>query len=509
MEGSSLSLVQPDGGRQLVIPLVREVTYRSRLIIFLDTRLLEDQLPVETQVHLVARRLLQGGTTAVSFLARIPFIPLSLKFAGDNHVYGGFLAYGACASFGYLVAFSSLEIIDEQMRPMTREERFLLESRVGPCLKKTFFISSIVLGTITQIPFAFIAYKYNEPSTINPGGVLAPIFIVLVDSWVSTYSAYMGMRSLRDRQSLTDYEKGLVHIRSQMQSFIDTNRELLALIDREEQSTFVETFNSIQALECEEDRVKQLYIHLSTRVSDKAYVPSCLTTCLNYFFFGYGGLCALTNIGALGYIAWYGMDQLANTLGLNVTVTTLYVGTALYLNTTAIPHTAVKLFNLARSIFTCSYRPTLADSLTPKLSFVSKGLGLVTTALAYGTAMQLSRDYFNEEEWLEIYMSITLTSATTCLVSMAILSITDSLLEKKVERYGTEDEKQLMIIHQKMKIFSQMLQRSPLFETASLLKILPAEVFASLTEHTAITLDNLTAYIQAQVQATERAPLIQ
>ena len=119
------------------------------------------------------------------------------------------------------------------MRPMSQEERFLLESRLGPCLKKTLFITSVLLGMGTQIPFAFIAYKYNDPSPVNPDGLVLPIFVVLVDSWVSTYSAYMGMRSLRERQSLTDYEKGLVQIRSEMQSLIDTNRELLALIDRE------------------------------------------------------------------------------------------------------------------------------------------------------------------------------------------------------------------------------------------------------------------------------------
>ena len=99
----------------------------------------------------------------------------------------------------------------------------------------------------------------------------------------------------------------------------------------------------------------------------------------------YGYLCAGCNIGTLAYIAWLGTDELSNeAIAADITVTATYVGSYLYLNATAIPETASRIFNLFKDLFTCSYQPTFPDQFTPKLSFTLKGLGLVTAALTMG-----------------------------------------------------------------------------------------------------------------------------
>ena len=469
---------------------------RSNIALFVDRSIIQNLATQESRGHLIARRILQGTSVTVSFAARIPFIEVNLKLGGDNKIYGGFLAYGACTSFGYLVSYSLLEIIDTQMRPLTREEKILTESRMSLTLKKAFFVGATALGVITQVPFAFIALKYNEPSAFNPHGFLMPIMVIAIDSWVSTYSGYMGLKTLRERQNLTTYERDLLKVRGKMYALIEANRQLLALAGKEARLDFVRSYNRIKKIDESPQRINALYTLFTDRIINQTLEPSPCAKRIDNIVKAYGYLCAFCNIGSLGYISWVGTDKLANNLGLNVTITALYVGTALYLNTTAIPQTAVTLFKLFKSLFTYSYQPTLSDQLTPKLSFTLKALGLITAALSYGMAIEVSKDYYKSQEGLEVFMEVTLTSATIFLVSMAILSITDQLLETKIEHFGSEEEKSLIKIHKKMKHFSSVLSSSPLIEVACFLKVLPEIAVQQLISDTEITLTNLEHYLE-------------
>lgn len=483
----------------------------SKIALFVDKSLIQEIKVHEGRIHLVARRALQVTSVVAGFGGRIPFIEMNLDLAGDNKVYGGVLAYGTCASFGYLVSYSLLEIVDSQMKPLSHEERALMESRTSPTLKKVFFVTSTILGFGTQIPFAYIAYKYNEPSTLNPDGLLMPIMVFAIDSWVSVYSGYMGLKTLREKQSLTAYEKELSAARGKMYGLIEANRQLLTVVGKETRNDFIASYESIQTLDDAPDRLAALYTLFTRRISDQTFDPPKYAKYIDYTVKAYGYLCSACNIGTLGYIAWLGTDELTDNIYANITVTSLYVGTALYLNATAIPETAVTLFNLFKNIFTCNYQPTLSDQLTPKLSFSLKALGLVTAALSYGPSIELSKDYYGSHEELEVFMEITLSCATTFLVSMAILAITDQILEYKIEKMGNEEEKSIMKIHKKMKNFSSILASSPLIEIALFLRALPQETVNQLIEHTDITISNLESYIADHMivsDTNERNPLI-
>ncbi|MGE0831252.1 MAG: hypothetical protein AB7N99_01165 [Simkaniaceae bacterium] len=480
---------------------------KSNIACFMDNYLILEIKTKEGSVHLVARRVLQGMSVVAGFLGRIPFIKMNLELGGDHKVYGGFLAYGTCASFGYLVSYSLLEIINSLMAPLSEEERVLVESRINATLKKAFFVAATILGFASQIPFVYIAYKYNEPSTLNPNNLVMPTMVFAIDSWVSVYSAQMGMITLRERQSLTAYEKQLTQLRGKMYALIEQNRSLLAFIGEDTQKDFVSAYDAITRIDNASDRVKALYDLFISKVSNYSLEPPAYTKYVDGVVKAYGYLCAACNIGTLAYIAWTGMDELAGSIWGDSIITGLYVGSALYLNTTAIPQTAVKLFNLFKSIFICGYQPTLADHLTPKLSFTLKALGLATAALSYGPAVKLSKDYFGFNDGLEIFMEITLSCAVIFLVSMAILAITDKILEYKVEKMGSDNEKALMAIHQKMKHFSSVLSSSPLLEVAIFLKILPEETIENLIQNTDISLANLENYIEQHL-TTEYTALI-
>ncbi|MDN3508496.1 MAG: hypothetical protein P0S93_00440 [Candidatus Neptunochlamydia sp.] len=244
----------------------------------------------------------------------------------------------------------------------------------------------------------------------------------------------MGLKTLRERESLTDYEKQLSGVRKEMHALIEGNRQLLAMVEKETRNNFIASYERIKRIDTAPDRMKELDTLFTRRISDRTFNPPKHAKYIDYTVKTYGYLCAACNIGTLRYIAWLGTDELTDNIYADITVTSLYVGTALHLNATAIPETAVILFNLFKDLFTCSYQPTLSDQLTPKLSFSLKALGLATAALSYGPAVQLSRDYYGSHEGLEIFMEVTLSCATTFLVSMAILSITDQVLEYKIDK---------------------------------------------------------------------------
>lgn len=494
----------------------------SNIAIFIDTRLLQEIDAPEGKVHFVARKTLQGGCVITGFASRIPFIEMNIQAGGSNKVYGAVLAYGNCTSFGYLVAYSFLEIINSQMDPMTSREKLLKESRLSPCVKKTIFISSTILGFVSQIPFAYMAYRYNDSndnnnctssgfnSTNAPGDgapdTLAITMAALVfafDSWVYVNSAYQGMKALRERQAYTAYERELSHARQRMHSLVDENIELLSMVSNENRRTLTEAYARIKKLDQASNRIEALHSLFTSRITDLTIDPPAYAKYLNWTMKGWGYVCALSNLGALSYMAWLGTEQLCDLMGVEITVTAIYVGTALYLNKTAIPETAVKLFNIVKNIFTCGYRPTISDQLTPKLSFCLKGIGLATAALSYGPGVQLSRDYFCFNDGFEVFMEISLSCATIFLVSMAVLDITDKALENKIARYGSEDEKQIIQLYKDMKVFSNTLKKSPLIDLAQYLKILPEGIFNQIVEGTDITLENLEAYIQTNKRPIE------
>lgn len=480
--------------------------HTSRLVIFIDRTLVQGVSATETTCHLVGRRILQGVSVTASFVGRIPFIPLSLTYAGSNAVYGGFLAYGSTASFGSLVAYSFLKIIDSQMRPLTPEEHYLLHARIGPTAKKIILVCGLILGVGTQVPFAILAYKYNEASTLNPGRYLMPAMVIVIDSWVSTFSGYMGLRAIGEKRARTSYEKDLDAIRGKMLGFIGENQELFTIADRHTQLGFVEAYQRIRTVHESSDRVNEFYTLCTRRISHINLAPPTWARVADTIIRGYGYLCAACNIGTMGYVAYLG----TKVVGLNVVVTVLYCGTALYLNTTAIPETASKLFNLAKSLFTCSYRPTIGDQLSPKLSFVLKALTLATAGLSYGMAMQVSEDYYEDHEWLKISMEVALTSATTFLVSMAMLTIADDIVETKVEKLGSEEEKQILEVYQKMRHFQTVLSASPFLDLAIKLRAIPADALAVLIENTEITIENLDQYIRTHLpQYSAATPLLE
>lgn len=485
---------------QLTLPggTDRDTLYSESLLArFADKTILRGIAPRETRCHLIARRTLQGGGTAVGFLGRAPLIEMNLQLAAPNVAYGIALSAGSCTSFGYLVAFAFLEIIEDQLRPKTEEERALVESRLSSAAKRTYFVGALVLGFGSQVPFAWLSYKYNPASSWNPHRLGMPIMTLAIDSWVSVYSAQRGLRELHARCTLPEALEGLSQVRGNMHALVEENMNLLTLVTDAERSGFLAAYQALRSIEDAPDRAARLYELFATRLSDHTHKPPPYAARLAAIVKAYGYLCSACNIGTLGYVAWSGSDDLTGAVAANIFFTGLYVGTALYLNLKVIPTTAAGLFHKIRSLFTCSYVPTMADRLTPALSFCLKAINMVLVSLSFGMAVKISKDYYGFSDPLEIFMEITLSSATIFLMSMAVLNITDRLLEEKVLHFGTDEEKLLMELYQKMRHLSSVIARSPVLEVARYFNLCSSAMQQQLLQNTRLTTETIRLLLDA------------
>ena len=387
---------------------------RGRIVLFMDQRIVKNIPPEESQLHFLFRRALQVGVVVGGFVGRLPFIQMNLDLGGENKVYGGALAVGSCISFGYLISYAFLEMIDSQLGPLYEEEKGFVEGRFSPTLKKIFFSVSTILGFGAQIPFAYIAFQHNPPSAFNPKKLTMSIMVLMLDSSITTYSPYKGLECLKKQELLTNQESKLVGLREKICGFIQTNLELFTSLDQDFRKAFLISYNIIQTTRIDEGhRVGAIYELFTQHVAEQNRDSFKCDECLDFLVKTCAYICSACNIGTLGYVAWQGTDALMGNIYANVGFTGLYVRIALYLNVKAIPETAVSLFRSFRNLLTCRYQSTLASQLTPKLTLFLNSLVLTSAALSYGPAIQLSEDYYGFEECLKMFMEIVLSLGVT------------------------------------------------------------------------------------------------
>ncbi|KKM64902.1 hypothetical protein LCGC14_1496740 [marine sediment metagenome] len=94
------------------------------------------------------------------------------------------------------------------------------------------------------------------------------------------------------------------------------------------------------------------------------------------------------------------------------------------------------------------------------------------------------------------YMKIVSTMAIVLLVSTAMLDVIDGTVEKKINKLGTKEEKEILEIDKKMKRLINVIDKSPLIEFLKFVKIIPEETLNEILEKCNVTQSELDHYIQ-------------
>ena len=474
------------------LTLSRESESLPPIILYVQRRMIDGIPPEESRIHCVFRRSLQTTSVIAATGSRYPFIAINLKLGGDIIPYAVALTYGNLTSFAGLVAWSFLNMIDEYTEPMGEEERLLRRKKVN-CTNTVILVSSIGVGVLSQVPFAYLAYVYNNN---NP---IMPLIMFATDSWFPIYSTNLSLRALAEMPSLKKFDQNLVSTRKKIIKLIEDNRQLLAT-DKEGRMDYL---NALERIKNPAEYIGKLS---KRRIEHDAQSSLCLTVAQQTV--NLTGL-ALTasHMILIAYMSYEGAKLISDNPVADITTAGLVVGANLYLERLSIPRTAVRVFNMIKDALLCSCKPTLSDQFAPKLSFCLKAATLATAALSYGPSVQVSRDYFDGP--FSYYMQVAVSCAAILLVSTALLDISDRIVEGYVVRRGSEEAKQIMDLNRKMQRFCRLLKESHLLEYARFLKALPQELFDNLIEDTEITLENLGEYIAEHLDPdSEESPFL-
>ncbi len=157
---------------------------------YIGSRVIEEKLPEEKARSSCVRKSLIVTSFVAAIFARISYVPLALRDSSSKE-YGWFLATSMCVSFSILVFECFLNILQDIMSPMTKEEKVLKASTIPTSKKTAILVAAVIAGVVAQVPFAQIASKYNKPSNLNPDNAVAPAMLLGVDSNVTIYFAYL------------------------------------------------------------------------------------------------------------------------------------------------------------------------------------------------------------------------------------------------------------------------------------------------------------------------------
>lgn len=470
----------------------------SLIDLVIRDRLVNHCSPRESRTNFVARRALQGVGMCAASLGRVPFISMNLLLAKGDPLLGGLLAFCNSFSDAALITWSMFGMINEGMAPKTPEEQKLLEAHLSKKTSRSLRVLAIVTAVISQGPFAYLAYVYNNN---NP---LMPVIIFAVDSWVPARSLTLSFTDILERKSCTIFEKQLQQMRANTLGLVQRNQfEFISNPDCRER--YLDALRELQESEEAVEYSKE-YMGKVLKYNFQPHPPEHMVSKVSRIAAGIlGGIFTASDLGMLGYLSYKGMDLLlSNPIVCGIAASVTVLANA-YLYGTSITQTAISLSDSIVSFFARAYQPSLSEQLAPKLTYTLEAICTLIAGFSVGPAIQMSRDFLSDS--LSIFEQVTLSSAVVLLVSTALFALIKEITELYVIKWGSPEEKQLMQLYLDMNKLCQIIETSPLLELAKFFNALPEEVFAQIRDAALTTRTALAEYIEAQ-QSLEQRPLL-
>ncbi|NGX48808.1 MAG: hypothetical protein K940chlam5_00400 [Candidatus Anoxychlamydiales bacterium] len=474
------------------------IVENSLISSFIDKRIICGDLRVEeSKCSEISRSAFKVAGVSISALGRIPFVPVSLKLKSLGF-FRYFLAAGNTVGFWVVGSWSILNVIDEFTQPLTKEEKILLENHLSTLAKTVSIASSLVLSITSKSVTAYIAYTYNNEN------ILMPIAVMLSDTSFPFYSSLLSTRKLLEKRSFSEIEKKINLMRYEIIELIESNRSLFVSKNKSEKEDSLTLFNRIKFRASKDERLKEF---LPIIFQKNPEVEQTKIEKYGKNFFGLNGVhLTLSHMAFLGIISYVGGQLLTSSSVGGVIAATLTIGSNVYLEGTSLVKTAKRAFGGLYNLFTCRRRPALSKQLSPKLTFALSAIGLLTSIHSWGPNVQVADDYI-EQKGFKAYMEIVSTMAIVLLVSTAMLDIIDGIVEKKIDKLGTKEEKEILEIDRKMKRLVNVIDKSPLIEFVKFAKIIPKETLDEVQKKCNVTQSELDHYIQEYYRGLDEKKL--
>lgn len=410
-------------------------------------------IPQESRCHQIIKRMLQLGTPALGFCARYPAINVSRKFGGANQAYGWILAVVNVITYGSLVGWSFLKMINEEVRILSPAEKALFSR--GVKLSMVTKMALVILGLISQLPFSYMAYQYNNNS------IFLAILILLADSGPPIYSLNLSAISsyeLSREKKLKIDNPHIVNIKSQFISFLEDQRKKLLVMYR--------TIHDVNG-----SLTSSLLIQDKVTLIKKA--PSEIPLAARIVTHGAG---YIVTFGRLAIFSVLTYEAIAQTLAsqnniLQISIAAflalLVFGSNAYLIKDVVIKSALSSLQELKDRIKKEYQQGIGEALRPKLHMSLRLTTLALTALSYSTPIQVAKDHLQNNRifgltipGIELFVEITSTMTVLLLVSNSMRYFTDELIASYILKNGSNQEKALVIVDKKLVSFIHMVKHS-------------------------------------------------
>ncbi|MCH9609499.1 MAG: hypothetical protein S4CHLAM45_14150 [Chlamydiales bacterium] len=148
-----------------------------------------------------------------------------------------------------MITWAFQNIIHDQTNPRSKAAQKIQRGTQTSCASTAGAVSSVIVGAIAQLPFAYLAYTYND------GALYMPALILLTDTWVPAYSFYLTLKLSLHVRKIVKTNTELIAIQAQMIKLFQKSQEILPKKGRRT-AAFLDKLKEIRASNNEDRSVE-------------------------------------------------------------------------------------------------------------------------------------------------------------------------------------------------------------------------------------------------------------
>lgn len=468
--------------------------------LYVQQNIIEKKPIDEYRVQKVGRNGLRCIACIAGFAARMTVANVILKFAGKRVIFGVVLVTANTITYGSLISWCLLKIVNSITTPISENEKRLIASRLSFWQRGALRTILVCVGVFAQIPLAYVAYEYNNKN------IIFPLVLLCIDSAYPVYSLFLTSEEVLNRSRFSSFERKIYDLKKELINCLNKNRSVLISTEKEARCLCLEKLLTVNE---EEDSPEESVHKYFAIVLNLNMAPETTVELPEHYLIRTGRYLARTAglvltasqlffIGNLGFKATKEMtdyDIFCYSTAIGITACSAYLGY------NVLTQSFIKIYDYGVSFFKGNQQKTLASVFHPKLRLCLQLITLTLASLSFAGPLQVSRDQFTGG--LELYMIVTSIMEIVIITSYVIFELIDDVIEYKALKWGEESVKQLVEVDQQMRHLITLIERSPFIEFIKLLEVIPSDFVDEWKEKLIISSEQLEAYVAEQTSGVE------
>lgn len=444
------------------------------LVPFFQNRPVVDDLKASKAVRFFKITALIGAV-----LARIPLIPLSINIDARLKGLGTTCVIFNIVAFSSFLAWSSNHLIDQVFYSLKTLEPQKNRS-CQKCRTITLIVVSLLSGLASQVPYLFLADKYNPDNK-------RLLVVTAFDIIPPVYSIYLSLNEVFKKSTNSHILQKVLKIKKYLLSRLDIRLQEIIngkiLVSRYD--------NLLQSEQSYQDTMNAFFQEL---VNEQIDIPS-LNPCMNWTKWKIaqilGAFLIATQLFWTGYLSFQGVNKItSNPIAIGITF--IYVVICnLALTRLIMIGSVYKMINSLGFYCNqdCSYN-YISERLRPNLGLFLSCLVFIVSLAALAPAFTLSFDFLNPQ--YSIYSTMAYGLSLAAMNGLTLKNLVDTSICHLLSQLGTDEEKKELKMYAHYKGVRKIIQNSSLDSLAIFLhKMSDDQVFIQILNRYSLSVEDL------------------